>query len=126
MEERRKLLAESLGLDAAHNPLLSQQVLDEETGNHMVENGIGGYGLPLGIGLNFQLNGKDYLVPMCVEEPSVVAAASNAAKMIRAGGGFVADADEPIMISQVQLTGVADTVHAKKRIEAHASEIVAA
>src|SRR5262249_37710702 len=90
------------------------------------ENVVGVYGLPLGIGLNFQLNGKDFLVPMCVEEPSVVAAASNAAKMIRAGGGFLAEADDPIMISQVQLTNVRDTVHAKRGIEAHASEIIAA
>ena len=56
----------------------------------------------------------------------MVAAASNAAKMIREGGGFIAEADDPIMISQVQLLGVKDTVHAKRRIEAHASEIVAA
>jgi hydroxymethylglutaryl-CoA reductase len=91
----------------------------------MVENVIGVYGLPLGIGLNFQVNGRDFLVPMCVEEPSVVAAASNAAKMIREGGGFRAEADDPIMISQVQLLNVRDTVHAKRRIEAHATEIVA-
>jgi hydroxymethylglutaryl-CoA reductase len=76
------------------------------------------------VGLNFQMNGHDYLVPMCVEEPSVVAAASNAAKMIREGGGFTAEADDPIMISQVQLNNVRDTVHAKRRIEAHAREIV--
>jgi hydroxymethylglutaryl-CoA reductase len=126
LDERRKMLADSLGLDAEHARLLTQPLLDEETANHMVENVVGVYGLPLGIGLNFQLNGRDYLVPMCVEEPSVVAAASNAAKMIREGGGFRAEADDPIMISQVQLIGVRDTVHAKKRIEAHASEIVAA
>jgi hydroxymethylglutaryl-CoA reductase len=126
LEERRKLLADTLGLDAEHAQLLTAPLLDEETANHMVENVVGVYGLPLGIGLNFQVNGRDYLVPMCVEEPSVVAAASNAAKMIREGGGFRAEADDPIMISQVQLTGVKDTVHAKRRIEAHASEIVAA
>jgi hydroxymethylglutaryl-CoA reductase len=125
LEERRSALGAELGLDAAHAALLRAPLLDEATANHMVENVVGVYGLPLGIGLNFQVNGNDYLVPMCVEEPSVVAAASNAAKMVRAGGGFVAEADEPIMISQVQLAGVADTVHAKRRIEAHASEIVA-
>jgi hydroxymethylglutaryl-CoA reductase len=126
LEERRKMLAERLGLDDENARLLTQPLLDEETANHMVENVVGVYGLPLGIGLNFQVNGKDYLVPMCVEEPSVVAAASNAAKMIREGGGFHAEADDPIMISQVQLLNVRDTVHAKRRIEAHASEIVAA
>jgi hydroxymethylglutaryl-CoA reductase len=126
LAERRKALAERLGLDETHAALLEQPLLDEETANHMIENVVGVYGLPLGIGLNFQINGQDFLVPMCVEEPSVVAAASNAAKMIRAGGGFRAEADDPIMISQVQLINVGDTVHAKRRIEAHASEIVAA
>jgi hydroxymethylglutaryl-CoA reductase len=126
LDERRKMLAQHLGLDDDNARLLGQPLLDEETANHMVENVIGVYGLPLGIGLNFQINGRDFLVPMCVEEPSVVAAASNAAKMIRQGGGFFAEADDPIMISQVQLVDVRDTVHAKRRIEAHASEIVAA
>ncbi len=124
LAERRKLLADKLGLDAAHTALLSAALLDEETADHMVENVVGVYGLPLGIGLNFQINGRDFLVPMCVEEPSVVAAASNAARMVRAGGGFVAEADDPIMISQVQLVNVRDTVHAKKRIEAHTAELL--
>src|SRR5947209_31465 len=97
LEERRDKLATLLGLSSDGAKLLSQPLLDDETANHMVENVIGVYGLPLGVGLNFQLNGKDYLVPMCVEEPSVIAAASNAAKMVRAGGGFVAEADDPIM-----------------------------
>jgi hydroxymethylglutaryl-CoA reductase len=126
LDERRRQLASSLGLSDEDAQLLGQELLDEETANHMVENVIGVYGLPLGVGLNFQVNGRDFLVPMCVEEPSVVAAASNAARMVRLGGGFVAEADDPIMISQVQLTDVADTVHAKRRIEAHASEIVSA
>ena len=125
LAERRAKLAEAIGLPASAQQLLTEQLLDEETANHMVENVVGVYGLPLGIGLNFQINGRDFLVPMCVEEPSVVAAASNAAKMIRAAGGFVAEADDPIMISQVQLINVRDTVHAKRRIEAHADEIVA-
>jgi len=124
LEERRHTLATALGLDAEETARLDGSLLDEETANHMVENVIGVYGLPLGIGLNFQINGKDFLVPMCVEEPSVVAAASNAARMVRTGGGFTAEADDPIMISQIQLVDVRDTVHAKKRIEAHASEIV--
>jgi hydroxymethylglutaryl-CoA reductase len=125
LSERRKKLVEALGLDEAAAAQLDGALLDEDTATHMVENVVAVYGLPLGVGLNFQVNGKDYLVPMCVEEPSVVAAASNAAKMVRAGGGFTAEADDPIMISQVQLCDVADTVHAKRRIEAHASEIVA-
>src|SRR5262245_56166552 len=107
LAERRKQLAQQLGVAEAE---LILPLLDEDTANHMVENVVGVYGLPLGIGLNFQINGVDYLVPMCVEEPSVIVAASNAAKMVREGGGFTAEADEPIMISQVQLDGVRDTV----------------
>jgi hydroxymethylglutaryl-CoA reductase len=124
LDERRAQLAKALGISGEDAQMLSQPLLDLETANHMVENVIGVYGLPFGVGLNFQMNGRDYLVPMCVEEPSVIAAASNAAKMIREGGGFTAEADDPIMISQVQLNNVRDTVHAKRRIEAHASEIV--
>jgi hydroxymethylglutaryl-CoA reductase len=124
LEERRQRLAEALGLDPVSAALLREPLLDDATASHMIENVVGVYGLPLGVGLNFRLNGKDYLIPMCVEEPSVVAAASNAARMVREAGGFHAEADDPIMISQVQLCEVRDTVHAKRRIEAHASEIV--
>ena len=72
----------------------------------MIENVVGRYSLPLGIGTNFLVNGKEYLVPMVVEEPSVVAAVSYAAKLARAGGGFTAGSTEPIMIAQIQLLGV--------------------
>ncbi len=121
LAERRAKLAEEIGVELA---TLVAPTLDEETANHMVENVVGVYGLPLGIALNFQVNGTDYLVPMCVEEPSVIAAASNAAKMVREGGGFTAEADEPIMISQVQLDGVRDTLAATQAIDAHAAEII--
>jgi hydroxymethylglutaryl-CoA reductase len=121
LAERRDKLAAEIGVELA---ALVAPTLDEETANHMVENVVGVYGLPLGIALNFQVNGTDYLVPMCVEEPSVIAAASNAAKMIREGGGFVAEADEPIMISQVQLDAVRDTLAATQAIDAHAAEII--
>jgi hydroxymethylglutaryl-CoA reductase len=121
LEARRQLLTAQLGLDAA---ALSASLLDEDTADHMVENVVGVHGLPLGIGLNFQVNGVDYMVPMCVEEPSVIAAASNAARMVRAGGGFIAAADEPIMIAQVQLDGVRDTVAATHAIDADAAAIL--
>ncbi|HXU72580.1 MAG TPA: hydroxymethylglutaryl-CoA reductase, degradative [Polyangia bacterium] len=121
LAERRQKLASEIGVELA---TLDALMLDEETANHMVENVVGVYGLPLGIALNFQINGTDYLVPMCVEEPSVIAAASNAAKMIREGGGFRAECDEPIMISQVQLDGVRDTLAATQAIDAHAAEII--
>jgi hydroxymethylglutaryl-CoA reductase len=121
IDARRRELGKQCGLDPER---LARPLLDEETANHMVENVVAIYGLPLGVALNFQINGRDLLVPMCVEEPSVIAAASNAAKMIRAGGGFQAEADDPIMISQVQLTQVADVISAKLAIEAQAEEIV--
>jgi hydroxymethylglutaryl-CoA reductase len=121
IDARRRELGKQCGLDPER---LARPLLDEETANHMVENVVAVYGLPLGVALNFQINGRDILVPMCVEEPSVIAAASNAAKMIRAGGGFTAEADDPIMISQVQLIDVADVIAAKLAIEAQAEEIV--
>src|SRR5262245_14220368 len=77
--------------------------LPAESADQMIENAIGVFGVPLGVGLNFRINGKDYLVPMAVEEPSVVAAVSLAAKIVREGGGFTADADHGLMIGQVQV-----------------------
>src|SRR5256885_5221769 len=74
----------------------------------MIENAVGVLGLPVGIGLNFLVNGEDVIVPMAVEEPSVIAAVSLAAKIAREGGGFTAEADEPLMIGQVQVTGLTD------------------
>jgi len=90
----------------------------------MVENCVGVLGLPVGLGLNFQVNGKDYVVPMAVEEPSVIAAASNTARIIRASGGFVASAGESLMIAQVQVLGTGDATRARAAIEAAASRIL--
>lgn len=90
--------------------------LDPKTADKIVENVLGVHALPFGLGLNVKVNGRDFLVPMVVEEPSVIAAASNAAKMIRAGGGFEAEADAPIMTSQVAVHGVGDVETAKARI----------
>jgi hydroxymethylglutaryl-CoA reductase len=87
---------------------LTEGGLDTGTADQMVENAITVYGLPLGLGLNFVVNGRDVLVPMAVEEPSVIAAASNAALMARAGGGFLAEADDPVMTAQIELLGVRD------------------
>jgi hydroxymethylglutaryl-CoA reductase len=98
--------------------------LDTSTADQVVENVVGVYALPLGIGLNFRVNDQDYLVPMAVEEPSVIAAASNAAKMVRAGGGFAADADEPVMTAQIEIVGVTDPHEARARIEAAAEELL--
>jgi hydroxymethylglutaryl-CoA reductase len=90
----------------------------------MVENCVGVLGLPIGLGLNFQVNGKDYAVPMAVEEPSVVAAASNTARIIRASGGFEASVGESLMIAQVQVLGVDDWGRARAAIEASADRIL--
>ncbi|HEY2514359.1 MAG TPA: hydroxymethylglutaryl-CoA reductase, degradative, partial [Polyangiaceae bacterium] len=89
------------------------------------ENVLGTYALPFGVALNVRVNGHDHVVPMVVEEPSVVAAASNAAKMIRLGGGFQAEVDAPVMISQIQLTEVEDAAAAVRDLRAREAEIVA-
>jgi hydroxymethylglutaryl-CoA reductase len=98
--------------------------LDTSTADEVVENVVGVYALPLGVGLNFRVNDQDYLVPMAVEEPSVIAAASNAARMVRQGGGFIAQADEPIMTAQIEIVGVSDPDAAQGRIEAAAGELL--
>ena len=90
----------------------------------MIENVIGRFELPLGVATNFRVNGKDYLVPMAVEEPSVIAAASYMAKLVRLNGGFEAYSDRPIMRGQIQVMGVKDLKLAKERILKHKSELI--
>ena len=105
LHDRQHELLRRAGLFPSDLQLLDGGCLAVAQADHIVENVIGTYSLPLGLGLNFQVNGRDYLVPMCVEEPSVVAAASNAARMVREGGGFIAEADPPLMIAQIQRDG---------------------
>ena len=112
LHDRQQELLQRAGLFPSDLQLLDGGCLAVAQADHIIENVIGTYSLPLGLGLNFQVNGRDYLVPMCVEEPSVVAAASNAARMVREGGGFIAEADPPLMIAQVQLVEVPDTAAA--------------
>lgn len=88
--------------------LASQGALSLTTADKMIENAVGIYSLPIGLGLNFLVNGKDYLVPMAIEEPSVVASASHIAKIVREAGGFTATASERLMIAQIQVVGVSD------------------
>ncbi len=104
VEDRRQAVAQTTGIDPRRLLPLDAGGLSVERANHIIENVVGTLELPVGIATNFQLNGVDYLVPMCVEESSVVAAASNAAKMIRTGGGFIAHSDPPWMIGQIQLS----------------------
>ncbi len=93
--------------------------------DHMIENVVGALPMPLGVAVNFLVNGKDYLVPMAIEEPSVVAAASNAAKMARPKGGFQTSSTGPVMIGQVQLVNVPDPHGARMAILQHRDEILA-
>lgn len=96
--------------------LRGEGTLDLTLANQMIENAVGTFSLPLGLGLNLNVNGRDYLVPMAVEEPSVVAAVSFASKIVREAGGFVAEADESMMIGQVQVSNYGDPGRATEKI----------
>ena len=98
--------------------------LSLDLANRLIENVVGIHGLPLGIAANFQINGRDYLIPMAIEEPSVVAAASHAAKLVRNAGGFTASADAPVMIGQVQVVDLRDVDAAREKILAAREEIL--
>ena len=98
--------------------------LGEETANRMIENVVGTFPLPLGIAANFMVNEKEYMVPMAVEEPSVVAAATHMAKGTRETGGIKADSDDPVMIGQIQLVNLDEPFEAKKKIIEKRDEII--
>ena len=106
------------------NSLSGDGALPLTVADGMIENVIGRFELPLGVATNFQVNGKDYLIPMAVEEPSVVAAASYMAKLARFSGGFKACSDRPIMRAQIQVMGVQDLKSAKERILKCKSELI--
>lgn len=126
VEERQRWIAEVAGLDAAElDALRTEAPLPLETAARMTENTIGVHALPLGVALNFVVNGREVLVPMVTEEPSVIAAASNAARLARAGGGFVASSDPPCMIAQVQLLDVPDPEAACTRLRGAEARILA-
>src|SRR5262245_10042288 len=104
VSERIETLARMAGLSREETrALVGDAGLDLSTANQMIENAVGVLSLPLGVGLNLRVNGRDYVVPMAVEEPSVVAAVSFAAKIVREAGGFQAEADPAWMIGQVQV-----------------------
>ena len=98
--------------------------LDLAAADRMIENVVGVMGLPLGLGMNLLVNDKQYIVPMVVEEPSVVAALSAASKLIRKCGGFQAEATDPILIGQIQLVDVPNIENAKQKIKERAQEIL--
>jgi len=90
----------------------------------MIENVIGTHGLPLGVAANFLIGGKDYLIPMAIEEPSVVAGASYAAKLVRAGGGFVTHSTPAEMIAQIQVLDVVDPWSARYDLLSHRDQLL--
>lgn len=123
--KRLTIVKEFAGLTDEETEILWKTgVLGIEQADRMIENVVGTTEIPLGIAVNFLINGKDYLIPMAIEEPSVVAAASNAAKIARAKGGFSATTTAPIMIGQIQLTHVSDPFGAKMAILENKDEIL--
>jgi len=117
MEERLAQLSRMFRLTTEDlESLRGVGTLQPTLANQMIENAVGTFSLPLGLGLNMMVNGRDYIVPMAVEEPSVVAAVSFAAKIVREGGGFTAEADSSTMIGQVQVTRYGDAAEATRRI----------
>jgi hydroxymethylglutaryl-CoA reductase len=124
--ERLQLLrSRGLLTQADHRALTSgAQRLEPAQADKMIENVIGVMGLPVGLGLNFLINGKDYVVPLVVEEPSIVAALSAAAKLVRGCGGFTTASDRPLLIGQVQLTGLAHSGKARTALLQRRDEII--
>jgi len=98
--------------------------LDMDIADRMIENVLGTFELPLGVAVNFVINGKDYLIPMVIEESSVVAAASNAAKIARIKGGFKTECSNPLMIGQIQILNMDDVASAAQKIMDHKREIL--
>lgn len=130
LEERRAKISQALvspgGAPQTPEPLLPfvNGGLTPEAADHMIENVVGLYSLPLGIGLNFQVNGRDVLVPFAIEEPSIVAGASFMAKLARAGGGFHATTTAPEMIGQMQVLDVEDIASARLKIFEYKAELL--
>jgi Hydroxymethylglutaryl-CoA reductase len=124
--ERLQKLADAAELPPEELASFQTGGLPPDQADHMVENAIGTFGLPLGIGLNFVVNGREVLVPMTIEEPSVIAGASFMAKLARAGGGFIATTSEPQMIGQILVLDLANVDSARLAILEHKAELLAA
>jgi len=124
VSERLGIVKDFAGLTDEEVNLLQTSKMGLVIADKMIENVIGTFELPLGIATNFLINGKDYLIPMAIEEPSVVAAASNAARMCRDGGGLFAVSTDPLMIAQIQLVGVTSPHTAVMKILQHKDEII--
>ncbi len=124
VQERRKLIASLVNLSEDELKQLKGENIAENTFNTLIENVIGILPLPFGIATNFRVNGKDYLVPMTVEESSVVAAASHAAKIARKKGGFFVNYSGSIVIGQLQILNIKNFEQAKEKLLKHKTEIL--
>ena len=126
LAERAALVSQWAGLDPAEqSALIGVSGLNANLADKMIENVVGIYGLPMGVATNFLINDHEYLIPMVVEEPSVVAAASNAARLIREGGGFRTSSTEPLMVGQIQVLDVPHLYEAAERIMAERANLLA-
>ena len=123
--ERQQILRDRCNLTENQVDALTHGGLSLDLANRLVENVVGMYGLPLGIAANFQINHRDYLIPMVIEEPSVIAGCSHAANLVRDAGGFTADADPPMMIGQIQVVDAPDVDAALTRLAAARDDIFA-
>lgn len=124
LQERVHLLRDLVGLNEEEVALLMGEGLSLSVADAMIENVVGRHALPLGIAVNFRVNGRDVLVPMAIEEPSVVAGASFAARLARAGGGFFAQTTEPLMIGQIQVLDLADPWAARHELLANRQRLL--
>jgi hydroxymethylglutaryl-CoA reductase len=125
LKDRTKFLKEFAGLtDEEVKAISNTGALKFDQVDRMIENVVGTMPVPLGIAVNFLINGKDYLVPMAIEEPSVVAAASYMAKLVRKSGGFHTNSTPPLMIGQIQLVSIEDPFATKMRILSKKDEIL--
>jgi hydroxymethylglutaryl-CoA reductase len=124
--DRHSVIAQQTGLAVEELAVLDPaRGLSSSQAEHMVENVIGVLGIPVGLATNFTINGRDYLIPMATEEPSVVAAASNAARMARLCGGFTTSTTEPVMQAQVQVIDTIDPQAARVRLLENKTELIA-
>ncbi|MFX0104050.1 MAG: hydroxymethylglutaryl-CoA reductase, degradative [Candidatus Hodarchaeota archaeon] len=125
LQERQQKLAEMIKLNQEEIKILHNLgYFKPKQIDTLIENVVGSYQLPFGLAFNFKINNKDYIIPMVIEEPSVIAAASNAAKMARKHGGFHSDEVKSIMISQIQITNVKDINGAKKSLEKNREKLL--
>ena len=126
VQERLELVRKRVGLTEEEAKAIGNTGgLPADVASRMIENVVGGMTLPLGMATNFLVNGRDYVVPMALEEPSVVAAASNAAKIARVKGGFKVTNTGPVMIGQIQTVGVPKPQAAAKKLLAKKKALLA-